>query len=279
MTVPVNTTTQTPAPAGTYPADLPAQDGFYCTLGDVFVEGVGVRWEEVQRELDAYRVMLSGDYPGVTDVPALIRQVLIPRAESEVDEYLGMTYKPTVVSRFFDGDGTDTLLLPFYPVTAVLRCAIYAIPSVPFTRLTSPRFIDSLGVIDGDTQYADADLLVDGARGKLIIPPRVLFGATVALPGWTYNFLKGTRNVEVAWQYGFTDPANVPRAFRKAVALLVARKCLEMTGVVENRGLASSRIGDSQRTVGREKNLPYSDLISRWDNEIAHLLHKYKRVG
>lgn len=267
----LHTAVTSPAGTGSYNTD--SSPGFYCSQEDVFQVGLGLPWSKI----DAQFEQVKSFFPDCTDVPSLVRNRLIPSAESEVDVFLKQTHKPTQVTHFLDGTGTDELWLPYAPILSVDKCAIYSIPSVLFLELTRPQLTKSLGAVDAAQFYGDADLLFDPETGQLKLPSRTLQGIAFT-PFWNYSWLTGDKNIQVTWTYGFSDPANVPQSFRTGVASIVCIKLLEMLGL-EYQGMASYKSGQTAKVVGRERNLPYADLIMRLDARVRHLLNDYKNMS
>ena len=261
-----------PAPYGSYDPDG-AATGFLCTLSDVYALCFGVDFRALQRAVAAMQ-----GWP-TASVQDWLTGTVIPMQESRAESELGQAFRPTQETRFFDGTGTNELILPFYPVISLDRCVLNVIPSISWYEFTRPRFVQSLGAVNPATDYQDADILVEGHTGLLYVPPRIMYSDDAAIPFWNYTFLNGTRNVQVTWTYGFKSAADVPFALRRAVALRCAVDVLVLAGQVLGEGLAAYKSENVTRIYGRTKDLPYSDLVQRYDDEAKKLLTRFKRVS
>lgn len=274
MGTPVYTTTQTPDPFGSYNPDAP-ETNWYCTTADVYDVIMGIDLSVISQAL------ASGAFPssyGITTVDQFISQRIIPKTESEIEAYCGQSFRPTQQTRFFDGNDSPYMLLPFYPIISLDACQLNLIPSMPWYKFQRPRFVQSLGEEDS-TEYFDADLLVDPEIGKLTIPARTLFADSPALPLWNYTFIGGDQNVQVTWTYGFADSTDVPQSFRQAVALRAGARIVKLIGMVQGQGATEITIGNSVRRFGREKDQPYGQLIADMEAQSKSLLLPWRRVS
>ena len=270
--IPVNTTEDMPAVAGTWNPDGPSVNA-YCSVQDVFAAALSVDWEPIIRKINNIKALMGDD---AMTVPDYIANRLIPAVESEVDGYLKMTYKPTEITRAFDGNGTSIMTLPYTPITTLNFVNIYTIPGVKVVQLNKPRYVNSLGAFDDDAYWAGCDVLVHSELGKLFIPPKAV--EVSGFPLWTWTFVDGIMNVEASWTHGFKSTEAIPYVFRNAVAELVAVRLLEISGGARMEGLASRKIGDATYTAGREKNMPYSDLMQVMTTRARTALVPFKGV-
>lgn len=162
-----------------------------------------------------------------------IETIFIPEATRKAVGIMRTNYDFTKEVWFFDGNGSDSIVLPRREIVYVNAVYLRVIPSLQWYRFVRPRKVDgsefaAIGGIEPPppapesippgpitpqivqqpsfTGIEDADLLVDPRRRMIKIPPRILY-ANMATPLWNYNFITGPLNVEVHFAYGFAPTA------------------------------------------------------------------------
>lgn len=124
-------------------------------------------------------------------------------------------------------------------------------------------------------QYERSDLHVDAPNGVLIIPPRVLFIESQGVPFWNYTWLMGQRNINVDYNYGYTDIDHLPLELRKATAKLVAIKVLQIKGMWNSAGAKSITQDGVSKNFG---DGAYSTEIKALKEEAYETLKRYRRI-
>jgi hypothetical protein len=169
-----------------------------------------------------------GDDGTLNDFYDAIESVFIPEASKRAVGKMRTNYDYTRETWYFDGNGTDTLILPRREIVFVNAVFLRVIPSLQWYRFTRIRKIDGsefprIGGVEPPpaapesippnipnpvvtqptvfTGAEDADLMLDPRRRMLKIPPRILY-ANFGSPLWNYNFFQGPMNVEVHFVYG-----------------------------------------------------------------------------
>ena len=104
----------------------------YCTINDVKKQLLGL---------------------DVSDIPDCLIDAIttqyIPWAQRDVDSYCGTNFDRTVVEEFYNGSGSQTLILRHRPVREVLNAVLYIIPSAQwfqFRRWFYVQNTDTLGI-------------------------------------------------------------------------------------------------------------------------------------
>lgn len=123
---------------------------------------------------------------------------LISRVEKEVKEYCQRDFEAADYMEYYDGDGTDTLLVDNYPINSVSE--LYDDPDREFGT---------------DTLIDSSDYIIYSEEGKI-----VLDGST---------FSKGNKNIKIVYNAGYTT---IPADLEQAVIKLVAAEYLEGQGSV-----------------------------------------------
>ena len=161
-----------------------------------------------------------------------LQEDIIPEASQKLVNFCRTNFDYTREIWYFDGSGTEELILPRRNIQYVNAVFLRFLPQQIWYRFVRPRLIDGGAFIEingveppppapeprppeiGEQTYEqtvrdvmytgaeDADLYVDRRRRAIIIPPRVLY-ANVQSPLWNYNFFTATMNVEVHFAYGF----------------------------------------------------------------------------
>ena len=274
MTTPF--TASPPETSGQYNPDGNATN-FFCNYLDVYDELVGIDLTKLQ---DYIANGMLPNYTGVTDIASLITNRIIPKAESEAEAWLNQSFRPKQESRFFNGNGSHEMNLPYFPVLSIDYAQINLIPAMRWYTFNNVFLTTSLGNVNPDTSgYRSVDLLCDTETGHLQIPARTLYAQAPAAPLWNYTFLVGQGNIQITWTYGFADPGDVPESFTKGVALLAAMRLIQAAGALDGQGATGIHASNLDRTYGREKNLPYSDLLDVMSQNSKDLLRPYKRFS
>lgn len=244
------------APDGTYTLDV--LPGFYCDMYTVFQNSLGLNWILLSQEMLKYPSFLPSD--GLT-LQDMLSNHWIPEAEAEADEIMGKTYKPIQETVWLDGNDTREIVIPYTPIYQIDDVQIFAIPSVPFIQLTKFHPVTSLGNTDVITDYQDSELLFSPQTGKLQLVTHALSSDAFG-PLWEYKFIKGTSNVKVTYQHGVLNSTLVPLKLRNAVAKLVTARAFKQLGSLQYQGMTGYRTATTDKTIGREKNMPYGDYIA-----------------
>lgn len=252
-------------------------------------------WDDVQACLMGLDV---GDMPAT--LKTRIETYYIPNLKMEIDQYCRQNFNLTTITEFYDGSTTETIVLNRRPINELKYCVLRVIPSISwytFARWRHINVIDSQGVTvavqggpephtgetppygsgdyDWDSTIEKADLFVDCSNGYLIIPPRILYLEMQAIPFWNYTFLRGNKNVEVQYVYGYANN-NYPRDLRMAAAKLVAAQVLLLKGIVQSGAGANSISIDSvSRNFG---GVPYNALIQDFKTQAYATLDRFRRV-
>ena len=124
-------------------------------------------------------------------------------------------------------------------------------------------------------QYERSDLHVDSVNGVLIIPPRVLFIESQGVPFWNYTWLRGQRNIEVGYWYGYQDYAHLPKTIIHATAKLVAAHVLQKKAMWVSSGTKSITQDNISKNFGEGA---YSTEIKTFIEEAHKILDRYKRL-
>jgi len=130
---------------------------------------------------------------------------LISRVEKEVKEYCQRDFEATDYTEYYDGDGTDTLLVDNYPINSVSE--LYDDPDRDF---------------GADTLIDPSDYVIYSEEGKVVLDGSV--------------FSKGKKNIKIVYNAGYTT---IPADLEQAVIKLVAAEYLLGQGsvnVVEGEG-------------------------------------------
>jgi hypothetical protein len=151
----------------------------------------------------------------------------------------------------------------------------------PYTYATGVPLTPN--VISGNTanfsnstdQYERSDLHVDSVNGLLIIPPRVLFIEAQGVPFWNYTWLRGQRNIEVGYWYGYQDYAHLPATIKHAAAKLVAAHVLQKKAMWVSSGTKSISQDNVSKSFGEGA---YSTEIKAFREEAFKTLDRYKRI-
>ena len=153
----------------------------------------------------------------------------------------------------------------------VLPPYIYPVGSgvVPTGRVPTANFIRS------NAQYERSDLHIDNVNGVLIIPPRVLFIEAQGVPFWNYTWLKGQRNIQVDYWYGYADYAHLPSTIKHATAKLVAAHVLQKKAMWVSSGTKSISQDNVSKNFG---DGAYSTEIKALREEAYKVLDRYKRI-
>jgi hypothetical protein len=255
---------------------------YYCT------------WDDVKACLLGLDV---ADMP--TSLQTRIETVSIPALKQEIDTYCRQNFDETSVTMFFDGSGTDKIILPRRPIKTITNCILRVIPSVSwytFKRWRQINVIDSQGITvaqqggpepigsasppysDGDyvweSDITKADLFVDCSNGILTIPPRILYLEMQAIPFWNYTWLRGNASIEVSFTYGYAS-GNYPKDLVLAAAKLVACQVLLFKGIGVGAGTNSMTIDGVSRNFG---GTPYAALIQDMRTQAYQTLDHFRRL-
>jgi len=239
----------------------------------------------------------------VADVPITlqtrIEDTYIPALKNEIDTYCRQNFDETTITQFFDGTGTEKIVLPRRPIKELKQCILRVIPSISwytFKRWRHINVIDSQGYTiavqggpephtgaeppyvpadyDWETTIEKADLFVDCANGLIVIPPRILYLEMQAIPFWNYTWLKGNANIEVQYTYGYAS-SNYPLDLKLAAAKLVACQLLLIKGIGISAGTNSMSIDGVSRNFG---GTPYSALIQDFRTQAYQTLDRFRRL-
>jgi hypothetical protein len=240
----------------------------------------------------------------VADIPTTlqtrIEQTYIPALKNEIDTYVLQNLDLTTITEFYDGSGTDKIILKKRPVNQLTNCILRVIPSISwytFARWRHINVVDSQGItvaVQGgpepytgktppyspgdyvwETDITKADLFVDCVNGFLTIPPRILYLEMQAIPFWNYTWLKGNANIEVTYTYGYASD-NFPLDLRMAAAKLVAAQLLLIKGIGMSAGANSITIDGVARNFG---GTPYAALIKDFRDQAYQTLDHFRRLG
>jgi len=253
---------------------------------------------------DIKACLLGLDYG---DIPATLQDRMnyfhIPSLKTEIDDYCRQNFNKTTITQFLDGSTTDKMTHFRRPISKLIYMDLKVIPSISwytFKRWRHINVVDSQGntiAVQGGPEPTDpmfippytdpsqytwedgiekADLLVDCANGMVIIPPRILYLEMQAIPFWNYTFLRGNKNVQVTYEYGYDD-TNFPRDLRLAAAKLASCQLLLLKGIGNGAGGAvSMNIDGVSRNFG---GTPYSALITDMRTQAYAILDRYRRIG
>jgi hypothetical protein len=239
----------------------------------------------------------------VADVPITlqtrIESTYIPALKLEIDTICRQNMDATTVTQFFDGTGTEKIVLPRRPIKELKSCILRVIPSISwytFKRWRHINVIDSQGNTiavqggpephtgkeppyssgdyDWESDITKADLFVDCANGMIVIPPRILYLEMQAIPFWNYTWIKGNANIEVTYTYGY-DVSNLPLDFKLAAAKLVACQVLLLKGIGISAGANSMTIDGVSRNFG---GTPYAALIQDFRTQAYSTFEHYRRL-
>lgn len=239
----------------------------------------------------------------IGDMPQTLQDRMIlfhmPALKQEIDQYCRQNFDKTTVTEFIDGSGTDRIVLQRRPIRQVFNCILRVIPSISwysFARWRNVNVIDSQGITiaqqggpephtgkyppyspgdyNWETTIEKADLMVDCSNGIIVIPPRILYLEMQAIPFWNYTFLRGNKNIEISYEYGY-DLTNLPRDLRLASAKLVACQILLLKGISVGAGANSISLDGVSRSFG---GVPYTALIEDMRKQAFATLDKFKRI-
>lgn len=263
----------------------PIATGFYCSWDDVKTNLLGLDVSDMCANLET---VISG---------AVIQNIKV-----EIDTYCKQNFDRTNITEFYDGTGTNKIVLKRRPIYQLYNCVLRVIPSISwytFRRWRHINVVDSQGIQVGyqqggpepinstvmppynpgdytwETDIVKADLFVDCANGLLTIPPRILYLEMNAIPFWNYTFLRGNANIEVNYDYGYSL-SNMPRDLRNASALLVACQVLRIKGMGLSAGTVSMNFADVSRNFG---SMPYAGAIEDMRKQAYQILDHFRRIS
>lgn len=150
---------------------------------------------------------------------------LINRASAWANRHTGRQLLEADYEEFYDGDGSDELMLNNYPVLEIA-----SVHDDPIREFGASSLL-----------VEDTDFLVDAAAGIL-----------TGLPGHPV-FFRGKRTIKVAYSAGYADDA-IPHDLKDAVLMIVQHHYKRMYQD-QRIGLASETIGDQTFTYS-EKDIP-----------------------
>ncbi len=241
--------------------DLPT--GSYCLLADVLRELRGVDLSVID---------------GIeTDITSLI-----PYAERRLEQKCHRTFKETSEAAYLDGNDSPYMMLPHRPITAVSSVILRVTPNVNWVTFTSIAYInceDALGqtvrVQSTDAVVQVADLLIDCALGKMIIPERVMYIELKQFPFWNYMFMAGNANVYVAYTWGY-DIDSIPEDIRIMCAKMTSIEVLYKAGDQVSGGSVGKSVDGLSRSW---PGIPYGNRIDRLQTEIDEIARNYREIG
>ncbi|MFA6971832.1 MAG: hypothetical protein WC208_10575 [Gallionella sp.] len=262
---------------------VPLITGYYCTWDDVKACLIGL---DVGDMASTYQTRMENFY--------------IPNLKNEIDTYCRQNFDKTTVTQFYDGCGTDKIVLNRRPVILFKNCILRVIPSISwyqFRRWRQINVIDSEGIAVAtqggpepinstvtppysptdytwETDITKADLFVDCSSGILTIPPRILYLEMQAIPFWNYTFLPGNANIEVTYDYGYETTA-FPNDLRMAAAMLVACQMLRLKGMGVSAGANSITMDGVARNFG---GMPYQAFIDDMRKQAYMTLDRFRRI-
>jgi len=238
-----------------------------------------------------------GDMP--TTLQDRMTQFYIPTLKMEIDNYCHQNFNRTRITEFYDGTGSDKLVLNRRPIASFTNCILKVIPSISwytFMRWRQINITDSQNVTvatqggpephagkyppysptdyDWESDIVKADLFIDCVNGIITIPPRILYLEMNAIPFWNYTWLRGNNNIEVTYDYGY-EAANFPNDLRFAAAKLAACQLLLIKGIGISAGANSMNIDDVSRNFG---GTPYQALIEDMRKQAFAILDKFRRI-
>ena len=251
-------------------------------------------WDDIKACLLGLDV---GDLPST--LQTRIENTYIPALKNEIDTYCRQNFDLTTVTQFYDGSGTDKIILPRRPINQLTNCILRVIPSISwytFKRWRHINVVDSQGytiAVQGgpepignaqppyspsdynwETDITKADLFVDCANGILTIPPRILYLEMQAIPFWNYTWLHGNANIEVTYTYGYASD-NYPLDLKLAAAKLVACQLLLVKGLSGSGGANAINIDGVSRNFG---GTPYAALIQDFRTQAYQTLDRFRRM-
>ena len=160
-------------------------------------------------------------------------ELIVNGAWASAESYTGRRFVSTARTEYYDGDGTDTLCLAQYPITAVSSL-----------NIDNNRSFASLTDIDVSTS-----LQIAKESGIITL--------------WNYasTFTAGIGNVKIVYTAGYTS-ATCPWDLKLAVLKLASR---DYANAYQSRrvGLDSENIGDKSLTISKD-GIP-SDVKSVFD--------------
>ncbi len=162
-------------------------------------------------ELKRYLMITSSSYD-------TILQEIKDGVEDWVKQYLDRDLLVSSYTEYYDGDGSGSLRVRNYPITAIT--SIYADPARLFA---AGSLIPSSDVISGVTQNDNVGLI------EL----------------YSYKFLKGVKGIKITYSAGY---ATIPERLQHAVKLICAREFL----IQDKRmsGMVTQQVGD--KTIALE---------------------------
>ena len=270
----------------------------YCTVDDV------------KRQL--YGMDVSDLPDGLED---RITDTYIPMAQADVNTALGQNVDLTTnYQEWYDGSGTATLHLRRRPINRIRACVLRIIPSAqwyqfrrmfqfnvkdvvsgtdiafqggyePIGNAVPPYIVGAPfsdpGVatatfVNSEDQHGRSDLLIDCARGIIVIPPRILYLENQAVPFWNYTWLTGYRNISVTYDYGYKDYDSLPKEYVLATSLLAANYVLKDKAIWAGSGASSIALEGVSRGFG---DMPFGKIIEMNEKKAYDIISRKKRIN
>ncbi len=164
---------------------------------------------------------------------------MINEVSVRINNYVGHTLLSASYTEYYDGDGTQELILRNFPVTAL--ASVNDDPQRAFTVNTAKN--------------VSADVMLDGGSGIVRL--------------WANGgvFLRARGNVKVVYTAGYslaTMPYDIQQAARKMVAFLY------------RSGYAQPKIGVQTETVGDRTTTYFNEEILK---DVGGMLKPYRSIG
>lgn len=242
---------------------IPDTSAYYCTNADVRAELMGVYLDD----LDNIDTVISG---------------LILDEQEAIDRTCNNVFRTLSETIWINGSGLATLVLPHNPIISLDNCVLTIAPAISWYTFQKIAYINVRRADGIEVRTASsvedveaAELLVDCVNGFLLIPARVLYSLSIVNPYWNYTFVRGMKNIQVTYSYGFSS-ATRPREIKKLCAKRVSREVLIRKGDLISGGMSSfSADGFSKAYPG----LPYAGRLDRLDVEIRALTQRNRRMS
>jgi hypothetical protein len=194
----------------------------------------------------------------------------LPVTKRIMDNAMKQRLDQTIVTGArFNGKGTPEILLPYYPIKTVTKCAIYyglGNSLYEFQHIWH-RGSELLG-LPADATAQNADLIVERDTGIISINPSSLTLVSqqgAVSPLWDWVFSEGRQNVLVSLIHGFET---IPDDIKIAHAMKTAAMLGNMAAGRGSGGATSTHIGSVSKSWAK----PYEALFKSWDemaNQVA----------
>ena len=235
----------------------------YCTNADVRAELAGVYLDDI---------------PDIDDL--IVDDIAIH--QEEINSRCNNNFNSTRELIWLDGTGLATINLPHQPVTTLHNLVLRVVPSVMWYTFSNPAYINvlrrdgiSVRTASIESEVTNADILVDCVMGQLIVPARILFALEIAYPFWNYTFVRGIKNIEVDYTWGYSLTTR-PLSIRHLCSKMVAREILLKKSDLISGGMSSLSADGFSRGFG---GIPYDVRLQRLESDIDELINRNRTIG